>query len=57
MDSEFSAYQLDGKPEFSLENLKRIYIEKSMVLPDDTIQYWGFFLPNGSIVNLAFCSR
>lgn len=28
-----------------------------MRLPDDTLEYWGFFLPKGSTVRLSVCSR
>lgn len=56
MNTTFNAYQLDNKPEIS--NIrKHIRLKKSMILPDDTLEYWGFFLPNGSIVRLSVCSR
>ncbi|KAL0274443.1 UNVERIFIED_CONTAM: hypothetical protein PYX00_006865 [Menopon gallinae] len=56
MNNTFNAYQLDSKPEIS--NIrKHIRLKKSMILPDDTLEYWGFFLPNGSIVRLSVCSR
>ncbi|EDV94065.1 GH25122 [Drosophila grimshawi] len=31
--------------------------QESMTLPDDTLEYWGFFLLNGARVSLKFCSR
>ncbi|XP_055387247.1 uncharacterized protein LOC129615873 isoform X2 [Condylostylus longicornis] len=56
MDSNFNAFQLSNKPEIST-NRKHIRLKKSMVLPDDTLEYWGFYLLKGAKVELKFCSR
>ncbi|RZF44336.1 hypothetical protein LSTR_LSTR006886 [Laodelphax striatellus] len=57
MNSSFSAFQVSGEPEISTTNRKHIRLKKSMSLPDDTLEYWGFFLPRGSTVHLSVCSR
>lgn len=56
MNTSFSAYQLDSLPEIS-NNRKHIRLKKSMRLPDDTLEYWGFYLLNGATVTLKACSR
>lgn len=56
MNTSFSAYQLNGHPEIS-NNRKHIRLKKSMRLPDDTLEYWGFYLLNGATVTLKACSR
>lgn len=56
MNSTFSAFQIQGKPSYSKKR-KHIRLMKSMTLPDDTLEYWGFYLPQGSTVNLSVCSR
>lgn len=56
MNSSFSAYQLNGRPEIS-NNRKHIRLKKSMRLPDDTLEYWGFYLLSGATVTLKACSR
>lgn len=56
MNSSFSAYQLNKLPEVS-KNRKHIRLKKSMRLPDDTLEYWGFYLLNGATVQLRACSR
>ncbi|EDW63232.1 uncharacterized protein [Drosophila virilis] len=56
MSSNFNAFQLRNKPEIST-NRKHIRLKKSMTLPDDTLEYWGFFLLKGARVSLKFCSR
>ncbi|XP_075213155.1 uncharacterized protein LOC142319584 isoform X2 [Lycorma delicatula] len=57
MNSTFSAFQVSGEPEISTTSRKHIRLKKSMSLPDDTLEYWGFFLPKGSTVHLSVCSR
>uniref|UniRef100_A0A1B0GE67 E3 ubiquitin-protein ligase APD1-4 N-terminal domain-containing protein n=1 Tax=Glossina morsitans morsitans TaxID=37546 RepID=A0A1B0GE67_GLOMM len=47
---------LRSKPEIST-NRKHIRLKKSMTLPDDTLEYWGFYLLKGALVHLKFCSR
>lgn len=32
-------------------------LKKSMTLPDDTLEYWGFYLLRGANVALSVCSR
>lgn len=56
MNSSFNAYQLSSLPEIS-NNRKHIRLKKSMMLPDDTLEYWGFYLLKGSTVALKVCSR
>ncbi|XP_069677183.1 uncharacterized protein [Periplaneta americana] len=56
MNSSFHAFQLSGLPELS-SNRKHIRLKKSMSLPDDTLEYWGFYLLKGSTVVLSVCSR
>ncbi|XP_073988520.1 uncharacterized protein isoform X2 [Rhodnius prolixus] len=57
MDTPFNAFQTKGKPEMSKTIRKHIRLKKSMMLPDDTLEYWGFFLPSSSTVHLSVCSR
>ncbi|CAB0018052.1 unnamed protein product [Nesidiocoris tenuis] len=57
MDTPFNAYQAKGKPEMSKTVKKHVRLHKSMSLPDDTLEYWGFFLPSSSTVLLTVCSR
>ncbi|XP_053674983.1 uncharacterized protein LOC128725278 [Anopheles nili] len=56
MNSTFNAFQLDHEPEVS-KNRKHIRLKKSMSLPDDTLEYWGFYLLKGATVALRVCSR
>ncbi|KAI8119299.1 hypothetical protein CVS40_9153 [Lucilia cuprina] len=59
MSSNFNAFQLAGRPEIST-NHKHIRLKtdsESMTLPDDTFEYWGFYLLKGARVLLKFCSR
>lgn len=56
MNTSFNSYQVDKKPEIS-NSRNHIRLKKSMRLPDDTLEYWGFFLPKGSTVRLSVCSR
>ncbi|XP_046402800.1 uncharacterized protein LOC124168517 isoform X2 [Ischnura elegans] len=56
MNSTFSAFKLDGEPKIS-DNRKYIHLKKSMSLPDDTLEYWGFYLLKGSKVVVTVCSR
>ncbi|XP_052862992.1 uncharacterized protein LOC128269653 isoform X1 [Anopheles cruzii] len=56
MNSTFNAFQLDHEPEVS-KNRKHIRLKKSMSLPDDTLEYWGFYLLKGATVALKVCSR
>ncbi|XP_052852978.1 uncharacterized protein LOC128262640 isoform X1 [Drosophila gunungcola] len=56
MSSNFNAFQLRNKPEIAT-NRKHIRLKKSMTLPDDTLEYWGFFLLKGAKVHVKLCSR
>ncbi|XP_053614305.1 uncharacterized protein LOC128677401 isoform X2 [Plodia interpunctella] len=56
MNSTFNAFQMTGRPELS-EIRKHIKLRKSMTLPDDTLEYWGFYLFKGATVELKACSR
>lgn len=57
MNSPFNAFQMPGKPKMSSTKQKHIRLKKSMSLPDDTLEYWGFFLPTNSTVTVSVCSR
>lgn len=56
MNTTFNAFQMKGTPVLS-EKRKHISLKKSMVLPDDTLEYWGFYLFKGATVELKACSR
>lgn len=56
MNSSFNAYHLKGVPQLSTKR-KHIRLKKSMTLPDDTLEYWGFYLLKGALVKLKVCSR
>lgn len=56
MNNSFNAYQLESEPEISSKR-KHVHLKKSMSLPDDTLEYWGFFLPKGSEMGLTVCSE
>uniref|UniRef100_A0A1L8D9G4 Uncharacterized protein n=2 Tax=Nyssomyia neivai TaxID=330878 RepID=A0A1L8D9G4_9DIPT len=57
MNTSFHAVQLSHSPEISKKRRKHIRLKKSMTLPDDTLEYWGFFLLKGATVALKVCSR
>lgn len=56
MNKSFNAIQLSQTPIVSTKR-KHIRLKKSMTLPDDTLEYWGFYLLKGATVNLKVCSR
>lgn len=56
MNSSFNAFQVNHHPELA-KKLKHIRLKKSMTLPDDTMEYWGFYLLAGAVVELKVCSR
>lgn len=56
MNTSFNAFQMKGVPELSGQR-KHIRLKKSMTLPDDTLEYWGFYLLKGATVELKACSR
>ncbi|KAK9890544.1 hypothetical protein WA026_010620 [Henosepilachna vigintioctopunctata] len=56
MNTTFNAYQLNGIPQVN-DKKKHIRLKKSMILPDDTFEYWGFFLLNSALVKLKVCSK
>lgn len=56
MNSSFNAFQLNQTPNQS-KSRKHIRLKKSMILPDDTLEYWGFYLMKGATVDLKVCSR
>ncbi|XP_063699078.1 uncharacterized protein LOC134829762 isoform X2 [Culicoides brevitarsis] len=56
MNTSFNAFQLNKIPQFS-DTRKHIRLKKSMTLPDDTLEYWGFYLLRGATVELRACSR
>jgi len=55
MNTSFNAFQLHHMPSES-NSRKHIRLKKSMILPDDTLEYWGFYLMNGATVELKVCS-
>lgn len=55
MNTTFSAFQMKGTPEISNKR-KHIRLKKSMILADDTLEYWGFYLLKGATVELLACS-
>lgn len=56
MNSTFNAFHLSQMPRVSAKR-KHIRLKKSMTLPDDTLEYWGFYLLKGATVFLKACSR
>ncbi|XP_017880099.1 uncharacterized protein LOC113463787 isoform X2 [Ceratina calcarata] len=56
MNRTFNAFQMAQKPEITSYR-KHIRLKKSMTLPDDTLEYWGFYLMGGASVALSVCSR
>lgn len=56
MNTSFNAFQLNHQPDQS-KSRKHIRLKKSLVLPDDTLEYWGFYLMKGATVELKVCSR
>ncbi|XP_012145888.1 uncharacterized protein LOC105663156 [Megachile rotundata] len=56
MNRTFNAFQMAHKPEVTSYK-KHIRLKKNMTLPDDTLEYWGFYLLEGSTVALSVCSR
>lgn len=56
MNSTFNAFQMKGKPKLASKR-RHIKLTKSMTLPDDTLEYWGFYLFAGATVELRGCSR
>lgn len=56
MNSSFNAFQLNHTPN-QAKKRKHIRLQKTMVLPDDTLEYWGFYLMKGAFVELKVCSR
>lgn len=56
MNSTFNAFQMAHRPEITSKR-KHIRLKKSMSLPDDTLEYWGFYLLKGATVSLSVCSR
>ncbi|KAJ8681232.1 hypothetical protein QAD02_017019 [Eretmocerus hayati] len=56
MNESFNAFQVSRRPE-KTSYRKHIRLKKSMTLPDDTLEYWGFYLQKGATVALSVCSR
>ncbi|XP_050464679.1 uncharacterized protein LOC126858419 [Cataglyphis hispanica] len=56
MNDTFNAFQMAQRPEITSKR-KHIRLKKSMNLPDDTLEYWGFYLLKGATVALSVCSR
>lgn len=56
MNGTFNAFQMSHRPEITSYK-KHIRLKKSMILPDDTLEYWGFYLLKGATVILSVCSR
>ncbi|KAL0107804.1 hypothetical protein PUN28_014823 [Cardiocondyla obscurior] len=56
MNGTFNAFQMAHRPEITSKR-KHIRLKKSMNLPDDTLEYWGFYLLKNATVTLSVCSR
>ncbi|XP_076180002.1 uncharacterized protein LOC143153082 isoform X2 [Ptiloglossa arizonensis] len=56
MNTTFNAFQMSQKPKITSYR-KHIRLKKSMILPDDTLEYWGFYLLKGASIALSVCSR
>ncbi|KYN21606.1 Activating signal cointegrator 1 complex subunit 1 [Trachymyrmex cornetzi] len=56
MNGTFNAFQMTHRPEIASKR-KHIRLKKSMNLPDDTLEYWGFYLLKSATVVLSVCSR
>ncbi|XP_076636496.1 uncharacterized protein LOC143349273 [Colletes latitarsis] len=56
MNRTFNAFQMSQKPERTSYR-KHTRLVKSMTLPDDTLEYWRFYLLEGSSIVLSVCSR
>lgn len=56
MNTSFNAFQMNHRPAITSFR-KHIRLKKSMILPDDTLEYWGFYLLKGATVSLSVCSR
>ncbi|XP_018399067.1 PREDICTED: uncharacterized protein LOC108776839 [Cyphomyrmex costatus] len=56
MNGTFNAFQMTHRPEIASKR-KHIRLKKSMNLPDDTLEYWGFYLLKNATVALSVCSR
>ncbi|XP_033228172.1 uncharacterized protein LOC117180007 isoform X2 [Belonocnema kinseyi] len=56
MNETFNAFQVSRRPE-TTSYRKHLRLKKSMTLPDDTLEYWGFYLMKGASVALSVCSR
>lgn len=56
MNGTFNAFQMTQRPEITSKQ-KHLRLKKSMNLPDDTLEYWGFYLLKGATVALSVCSR
>lgn len=56
MNGTFNAFQMAHRPEITSYR-KHVRRKKSMILPDDTLEYWGFYLLRGASVALSVCSR
>ncbi|XP_066596287.1 uncharacterized protein [Prorops nasuta] len=56
MNGSFNAFQMSHRPEIA-SSRKHLQLKKSMNLPDDTLEYWGFYLLRGATVALSVCSR
>ncbi|XP_011704224.1 PREDICTED: uncharacterized protein LOC105459689 [Wasmannia auropunctata] len=56
MNGTFNAFQMTHRPEIASKR-KHIRLKKSMSLPDDTLEYWKFYLLKNATVTLSVCSR
>lgn len=56
MNSTFNSYLMNGWPQF--ENSTRTYFTtKHLELHAREKEYWGFYLPRGSVLTVATCAR
>jgi len=56
MNASFTAYITDGEPKLN-KSSKPLIFTKTLLIPDDHKEYWGFYLLKGSTFNLSACAK
>lgn len=56
VNTTFNAFLLPDAPKVA-EELKSLSMVRHLVLEDDTKEYWGFYLLQGSTVTVSTCVR
>lgn len=56
MNVSFTAYMTDGVPQFT-DTPQPLMFKKTLIIPDDEKEYWGFYLIKGSKFSLSTCSK